>query len=413
VLQPHFFRHESGRLVAALVRVFGVHNLALAEDVAQESLVRALEVWKLQGVPDNPSAWLHTAAKNRAIDVLRKERTARTYAPELGRLLESEWTLVPVVSELFEPDALKDDELRMMFSVCQPRLPEDAQIALVLHLSCGFGVDEIAAAFFSSAAAIEKRIQRAKSALAESRALFDLKGADLEERLGVVHRALYLLFNEGYHGASSESAVREDLCREALRLVELLGEHPRTATPATFALAALLFLHAARLSARVGPEGELRALFDQDRGQWDRGMIARGLALLDRSAVGDDATPYHLEAAIAAHHACAAKREDTPWRAIVALYDALLVRSPSPVVALSRAIALAEVEGPERGLAEISAIADGERLAAYPFYEAAQGELLLRAGRREDARAHFVAAGSLARSAMERRFFAERATACD
>lgn len=223
-LEPHFFRHESGRLIAALTRVFGVHNLALAEDVAQEALARALEVWKLEGIPRNPSGWLYTSAKNLAIDVLRKDRTARTYAPEIGLWLESEWTRGPVLDEAFGSSALADDELRMMFTICHPQLAEDAQVALVLHLSCGFSVGEIAAAFFASPAAIEKRISRAKATLAETRSLFDLNEGDVAARIGSVHSAIYLLFNEGYHGASPESAVRDELCREALRLA-LRGGH--------------------------------------------------------------------------------------------------------------------------------------------------------------------------------------------
>jgi RNA polymerase sigma-70 factor (ECF subfamily) len=411
-LEPHFFRHESGRLVAALARVFGVHNLALAEDVAQEALARALEVWKFEGVPQNPSGWLYTSAKNLAIDALRKDRTARTYAPELGRWLESEWTRVPVLEEAFERSAIVDDELRMMFTVCHPRLAEEAQVALVLHLSCGFSVGEIAAAFFASTAAIEKRLSRAKATLAETRSLFDVKEGDVAARLGAVHTAIYLLFNEGYHGASPESAVRDELCREALRLVCVLADHPRTALPETHALAALLFLHAARLPARVSEEGRLRSLFEQDRGLWDRACVTRGLAFLERSAEGAALSEYHVEAAIAAHHATASSRAETPWRSIVDLYGVLYSMRPSPVVALSRAIAIAELEGPVRGLEEIAAIEDRGRLESYPFYEAALGELHLRAEEHDVARAHFEVAASLARNDMERAFFEARVKAC-
>src|ERR1700740_2583511 len=200
----HLFRHEAGRMVAALVRVFGVHNLALAEDVAQDAFCRALEVWRIRGMPENPSAWLMATAKNSALDVLRRQRTARNFAPELGRFLESEWTLAPVVEELFTANAIKDDLLRMMFSCCQPRLPEEAQVALILNILCGFSVNEIASAFVSSHAAIEKRITRAKKLLAASKRLFDVAApAEFAARLPAVHRALYLLFNEGYHGASA------------------------------------------------------------------------------------------------------------------------------------------------------------------------------------------------------------------
>src|SRR5258708_17962423 len=229
-------------MVATLTRIFGVHNLPLAEDVVQDALCRALEVWKFQGAPENPSAWLMTTAKNRALDALRRERTARTFAPDLGRLLESEWTLVPVVEELFGAHAIKDDQLRMMFSCCHPRLPEEAQVALVLDVLCGFSVSEIASAFLSTEAAIEKRISRAKNVLAGTKTLFELKdAADFFGRLSAVHRALYLLFNEGYHGADSESPVRLDLCREAIRLPALLSAHPPSRTATTHTPSAPMF----------------------------------------------------------------------------------------------------------------------------------------------------------------------------
>jgi RNA polymerase sigma factor (sigma-70 family) len=411
-LDDHLFRREAGRMVAVLTRIFGVHNLALAEDVVQDAFCRALEVWPFRGVPDNPSAWLMATAKRRAIDVLRRERTARTFAPELGRLLESEWTLVPMIDELLSRASVPDDQLRMMFSCCHPRLPEEAQVALVLNILCGFGVDEIAAAFLTSRAAMHKRIARGKKVLAGSKRLFDLAGEDLPARLSTVHRALYLLFNEGYHGACSETAVRVELCREALRLARLLVDSPFAATPATHALAALMCLHLARLPARVDASGDLHGLQDQDRALWDADLVAEGERLLDRSATGPELTDYHLEAAIAAVHARAARLEDTDWGRIVALYDQLLALRPSPVVALNRAIAVAERDGPEQGLQAIRSIDGVERLAAYPFYEAAIGELELRRGQHGAAGTHFRAAASLARSPMERRFFERRHRAC-
>jgi RNA polymerase sigma factor (sigma-70 family) len=279
----HLFRREAGRMVAALTRIFGVHNLALAEDVVQDAFCRALEVWKFRGMPENPSAWVMATAKNRAIDALRRERTARTFAPELGRLLQSEWTLAPTVEELFSANEIKDDLLRMMFSCCHPRLPEEAQVALILNILCGFSVDEIAAAFVSGHAAIEKRISRAKKVLAGSKRLFDISSADdFSRRIPAVQRALYLLFNEGYHGASPESAVRTELCREAMRLAALLLEHPLGATPTTHALAALMCLNAARLPGRVDAAGNLSSLFDQDRSRWDFQLVDEGQRLLEK-----------------------------------------------------------------------------------------------------------------------------------
>jgi len=401
-------------MVAALTRVFGVHNLALAEDVVQDAFCRALEVWKFRGVPENPSAWLMATAKNRALDILRRQRTARTYAPELGRLLQSEWTLAPVMEELFAPNVIKDDLLRMMFSCCHPRLPEEAQVALVLNILCGFSVTEIAAAFVSTHPAIEKRITRSKKVLAASKRLFDVTAAaDFSARLPAVHRALYLLFNEGYHGASPESAVRAELCQEAMRLTALLLEHPLGRTPTTYALAALMCLNAARLPARVDPSGNLSSLFDQDRSRWDQELVAEGLKLLELSATGSELTEYHVEAAIASVHARALRPEDTDWKAIVSLYDTLMTIRPSPIVALNRAIAVAQNEGPERGLEEIGAITGRDRLTEYPFYSAALGELEFRRGQHKTAREHFQAALALARNPMERRFLNQRVSACD
>jgi RNA polymerase sigma factor (sigma-70 family) len=401
-------------MVATLTRIFGVHNLPLAEDVVQDALCRALEVWKFQGMPENPSAWLMATAKNRAFDVLRRERTARTFAPELGRLLESEWTLTPVVEELFGAHSIKDDQLAMMFSCCHPRLPEEAQVALVLHILCGFSVTEIASAFLSTDAAIEKRITRAKKVLAGSKHLFDLKdAADFFGRISAVHRALYLLFNEGYHGAGSESAVRVDLCREAMRLARLLQQHPRASTPATHALLALMCLHGARLPARIDALGNLTLLLDQDRSRWDAELVIEGRRLLELSATGPEVTEYHVEAAIASVHADALRAEDTRWETIVSLYDTLMTIRPSPVVALNRAIAVAQHAGPLRGLDEIRAIESRDRLAAYPFYYAALGELELRCGRRAIAFEHFQAALALARNPMERRLFEQRMGTCE
>jgi RNA polymerase sigma-70 factor (ECF subfamily) len=397
-------------MVAALTRLFGVHNLALAEDVVQDAFCRALEVWKLRGVPENPSAWLMATAKNRALDILRRERTARTYAPELGRLLDSEWTLAPAVAEAFGERAIRDDQLRMMFSCCHPQLPEVAQVALVLHILCGFGVNEVAAAFLTGHSAMEKRIARGKKVLAGSTRLFDLSDErDLPQRLSAVQRALYLLFNEGYHGAHPELAVRADLCVDAMRLAELLLAHPITATPATKALVALMCLNAARMPARVDASGNLSALYEQDRRLWDRTLIAKGEELLDHSATGTTISEFHIEAGIASLHARATSLEDTSWPMIVSLYDTLMTIRPSPVVALSRAIAVAQYEGAERGLMEIHAIAEVERLAEYPFYFAALGELEHQRGDADVARDHFLSASAHARNPLERNFFERRA----
>jgi RNA polymerase sigma-70 factor (ECF subfamily) len=405
----HLFRHESGRIVATVARIFGLHNLALAEDVVQDAFSRALEVWKIRGMPDNPAAWLMTAARNRALDALRRERTVRTFAPEVDHLLRSEWTAAPALVEEFGAGQVKDDMLRMMFSCCNPALSQAAQLAVILNILCGFTAAEIAAAFFASPAALEKRLARAKKSLSETPSLFDIgDAAQFTTRLPTVHGALYLLFNEGYHGASSRGAIRAELCHEAMRLAGLLLEHPLGRTPASFALAALMAFNAARLPARTSASGDLVTLVQQDRSRWDASLMARGFALLDASASGTQVSEYHLEAAIASVHAEATGLQDTDWSRIVSFYDLLLTLNPSPVVALNRAIAVAEASGPAAGLKELAALDAPESFQRYPFYQAALGELTLRCGMADDARQHFQAALAMARNSMERQFLQER-----
>jgi RNA polymerase sigma-70 factor (ECF subfamily) len=286
-------------------------------------------------------------------------------------------------------------------------------VAIILNVLCGFSVSEVAAAFLSSHAATEKRIARGKKILASSKRLFELNGgSDLTTRLDAVHRALYLLFNEGYHGACAETSVRTELCREAMRLTALLLANPLTATPATHALGALMSFNAARLPERIDAAGNLKPLEEQDRSHWDAALIREGVLLLESAATGRHLTEYHVEAAIAAVHARAPSNQATDWPAIVALYDTLLTLRSSPVVALNRAIAVAQAEGPERGLQEIAAIADPTPLASYPFYFAAIGEFELRSGRPAIARPHLLKALQLARNPAERHRFKRRLDAC-
>lgn len=406
------FRREAAKMTSALTRVFGVHNLALVEDVVHDALARALEVWKFDGVPENPAAWLTAAAKNRAVDVLRREKTARTFAPELAAALSTEWSLVPTVDEAFGDDAIKDEQLRTMFACCHARLPEEVQVALMLHLLSGFGVREIAAAFLASEAAIQKRLQRGKQTLAEGGELPVVDDERAAEHLPAVLRAIYLLFNEGYHGAYARGSVRAELCAEAIHLAGLLASCPTTARPSTYALFALVCLVAARLPARRGADGALVALDAQDRSRWDQDLVARGVAALEASAVGDAMTTYHVEAAIAYEHAVASSRAETKWARIVTLYDTLLGFGPSPVVQLNRAIAVGEAEGPARGLEELDALDAEPRLSDYPFYPAARGEMLLKKGDRAEARAAFALARAKARTPDEERWFAARIRAC-
>lgn len=390
-------------MMAALTRILGLHNLALAEDVVQDVLCRALEAWKYAGPPRDASAWLVTAARNRAIDLIRRERTRRQFAPDLE--LRSEYALAPTVSAMFEQSEIEDDLLRMMFSVCAPNLSQAAQLALVLKLLCGFGTSEIAEALLSSEAAVEKLLARGKETLARAGALYEVAGrSQIEKRLEAVQHALYLLFSEGYHG--SGEPVQEELCAEAMRLCGSLARQPVCATPRTLALLALMCFHAARLSGRAAEDGSLLLLEQQDRSRWDRALMQRGFDLLDRSASGDQISEYHLEAAIASKHCAAPSVAETDWAGIVGLYELLSGLRPSPVVALNHAIAIGEAQGAEAGLEALDAVANDPKLQASPFLPAARARLLLRLGRSEEAARSFAQAASRARNPVEAALFA-------
>jgi len=404
------FRLQSARMTAALTRILGLHNLALAEDVVQDVLCRAVELWKFHPLPDDPTAWLLRAARNRAIDLIRAERTRLRFSPDLA--LQSEWTLSPTVNAMFSESEIADDQLRMMFSCCPPNLPPQAQLALVLKLLCGFGTSEIAAALLASDAAVEKQISRGKRTLMRAGALYEVSGREqIGKRLESVQRALYLLFSEGYHG--SHEPVRAELCREAMRLCGLLAQHPACATPRTLALLALMCFHAARLPGRAAEDGSLLLLEEQDRSLWDRELIRRGFQIIDRSAEGEELSEYHLEAGIAAEHCSANSVRETNWARIVQLYDLLLALRPSPVVALSRAIAVGELRGPREGLDALAALPDRDRLDEYPFLPAAEGRLHLRAGDRAQAAESFRRALALARNPPEARLFEARLREAD
>ena len=408
-LTDHLFRHQAGRMVSSLVRLLGARHLALAEDAVQDALLRALETWKFVGAPQNPAAWLMRSARNRAIDLLRRQGNIERLAPALARDLDAAGA---GESDGVEPRAIADDELRMIFSCCDPALPQSAQVAVILKYLCGFSVAEIAQAFLSTTAAVEKQLFRARRTLEERGALFEVcDAAQVRARLPSVQSAVYLLFNEGYHGAN-EAAVREDLCHEAMRLCLLLARLPSAAAPETQALLALFCFHAARLSSRIGDAGNLLLLAEQDRGRWDRELIEEGLRRLDLSASGSALSAWHLEAAIAARHAAAPGFAETDWRAIRELYDLLLRLRPSPVVALNRAIAVGMAEGPEAGLRALAAIDDRERLERYPFLPAAIAEFELRAGRPERAAEQLRAALLLARNPAEEAVLARKLVAC-
>ncbi len=407
----HLFRHEYGKMVATLTRIFGVEHLTLAEDVVQEALARALQTWPFYGVPQNPSAWIMRASRNLALDVVRRQKVFRDKEAEITRQMEDHGGSPDAI---FTEHEIRDDRLRMMFVCCHPLVPADAQVALSLKTLCGFSVTEISRAFLTSEAAILKRLTRAKQKIRQARIPFEIPaGAELARRMDGVLQALYLLFNEGYKASGGETLVRADICREAIRLGTLLAEHPIGDTPRTHALLALMLLSAARLPARVDDEGNLLLLKDQDRTKWDRAMIARGMVHFARSAAGDEISEYHLQAGIAACHATAKDDASTDWARILAFYDRLAEIDPSPVIALNRAVAIANHRGAQAGLEAVAAIGGLDKLQEYYLLHAVRGDLESRLDHAESAVRHFRRSLEFATLDSERVFLTRRLRECE
>ena len=408
------FRIERARLVAGLARV--VRNVDLAEELAQDALVIALAEWPRTGVPANPGAWLMTAAKRRAIDAIRRDKMRERKHEDIARERDGAVDDTAGLGVAMNDD-LGDELLGLVFTACHPVLSADARAALTLRVVGGLTTDEIARAFLSSEVTIAQRIVRAKKTIGKAGLGFEVpRGAERAARLSSVLEVIYLIFNEGYAATAGDDLVRPGLCLEAQRLGRMLaGLMPEDApeTAEVFGLLALMEIQASRLPARIGPDGALVILTEQDRARWDQLLIRRGLEALARAeALGGDG-PYALQAALAACHARARKAADTDWTRIAALYDRLRAVMPSPVVDLNRAVAHSMAYGPEAGLRLIDEIADAAALRNYAPLPAARGDFLFRAGRPAEARAAFAAAAKLTRNVRERAFLLARADACD
>ncbi|MFD4869887.1 RNA polymerase sigma factor [Streptomyces sp. NPDC058412] len=393
------FRIESARIIAGVARI--VRDVGIAEEIAQDALVAALEQWPESGVPDRPGAWLTATAKHRAIDLVRRKETYARKLAEVGRSLED----VPPPAEPADPDDIDDDLLRLIFTSCHPVLATEARIALTLRLMGGLTTQEIARAFLASEPAVAQRIVRAKRALAKAGVPFEVPyGTDREARLSSVLEVIYLIFNEGYSATAGDDLLRPALCEDALRLARVLeGLMPRE--PEVHGLAALLEFQASRTATRTGPDGEPVLLADQNRSRWNRLLIARGARALSRAGNG----PYSVQAAIAGCHAAAVRYEDTDWPRITALYGCLVRLVPSPVVELNRAVAVSMAEGPQAALPLVDALAEEPALSAYHLLPSVRGDLLERLGRPQEARAEFERAASLTRNAQERNLLLRRA----
>jgi len=405
------WRIESARIIAGLARI--VRDVGLAEELAQDALVAALEQWPESGIPDNPGAWLMAAAKHRAIDLWRRNRRLERKHEELGRELAAKQEMAVADFDAAIDDDIGDDLLRLVFVSCHPVLSTEARVALTLRLLGGLTTEEIARAFLVPEPTVAQRIVRAKRTLSESRVPFEVpRGPDLAIRLSSVLEVIYLIFNEGYSATAGEDWLRPALCEDALRLGRILAQLVPS-EPEVHGLVALMEIQASRSGARIGPSGEPILLLDQNRARWDQLLIHRGLSALQHAEeLGDALGPYALQAAIAACHARARTASETDWQRIATLYDALVQLMPSPIVELNRAVALAMAFGPAAGLELIDTLASEPSLRAYHLLPSVRGDFLFKLGRFVEARAEFERAASLTRNTRERDLLLDRARAC-
>jgi RNA polymerase sigma-70 factor (ECF subfamily) len=403
----HLFRHESGRIVSYLTRLLGPEHMDLAEEVVQEALLKALQSWSYSGIPSNPAGWLLQVARNAALDAIRHRKiSADKESALVAELTSASRPLRPYETS---PDArLRDDELRMIFMCCHPAISPEASVALSLKAIGGFSVREIARAFLADEATVAQRLVRAKRKIREKSLSFDLPGGvELKQRLDAVLDVLYLMFNEGYDAHQGEELIRQDLCFEALRLAQLVAASS-VSVPRVHALVALIALQTARLPARTDGVGDLVLMDQQDRSRWDERLIGLGFFHFDRSIAGDEISPLHVEAAIAATHTRAATPEETDWKLVLSLYDQLMQLKPSPVVALNRCVAVARVHGAQAGLAELDRLTHEPALRNYYLLPAVRGQLLAELNQHDAAIAAYREALALSCNAPERRFLLHR-----
>jgi RNA polymerase sigma-70 factor (ECF subfamily) len=408
-LTDHLFRHQAGKMVAVLTRIFGLQNIELAEDVVQDAFAKAIKEWTYK-TPENPAGWLMTVAKNKAIDVVRRQRYQKEFAADVAPLLKSEYTVQPVIDKLFMETEIQDSQLRMIFACCHPALSETEQVALTLKICSGFSVDEIARALLSNSEAIKKRLQRAKQFIAEEKLQLDIPvGDELKKRSDSVLSVLYLLFNEGYNSSSKENLIRKELCEEAIRLSLLITENKFTNQPKSFSLVALMTLLVSRFDARLDEQGEIVLLQDQDRSKWNQELINIGLHYLNQSAEGDELSEYHIEAAIVAQHSMAKNFSETNWPQILAMYDMLAQLNPSPVVLLNRAIVIGKMDGPAKAISAINTIPGIDKLSEKHYlFAATVGELHSQLHNHHEARRHFEKAIALTNSPVEKKLLKKK-----
>ncbi|MCW5910227.1 MAG: tetratricopeptide repeat protein [Cyclobacteriaceae bacterium] len=391
-LVSHLFRQEAGKMAAVLARMTGLQHLNVAEDIVQDTLLQAMNVWKLKGIPENPSAWLYTVAKRKAIDVIRQRNSHTHIEKELAQAFKSEWTLAPAINHLFFEHEIEDSQLRMMFACCHPAIPYESQIALILKTLCGLSISEIAHSFIATEETIAKRLYRAREKIRDEGIELETLPKILTNRKDTVLHTLYLLFSEGYNSTHPDTLIRHDLCEEAMRLCLLLTKNKLTDSPDANALLALMCFQASRAEARLNEHGNIVLLHEQNRTQWNKALIEKGYEFLDKSSEGNELSEYHLEAAIAATHAQAAAFEETDWVRIVSLYEMLLSLKPDPIIELNLAIACGHAQSPEAGLKKLQAILGLEQNS---IYHAALGDFHAQLKQHEAAHQHYQKALSL------------------
>jgi RNA polymerase sigma factor (sigma-70 family) len=400
-------------MVSVLTKIFGTENLETAEDVVQQTFMDAISVWKLKGIPDNPSGWLFRVARNKAIDVIRKNKYSVHYDFSNSRaLFKSEYTLEITMDDLFREELINDDQLKMMFACCHHGISEESQITLILKTLCGFSTAEIAKAFLTTEDTVTKRLYRAKEFFRKEKIKLEIPSVDeLKNRTHSVLSSIYLLFNEGYNSTNSEDLIREDLIEEAIMLCKLLTENKHTHLPEVFALMALMCFHAARSKSRITEEGEIILLPRQDRSKWDFNLIVDGNRYLDLAAFGNEISSYHLEAAIAFEHCTAEKFEKTNWKRVLELYEWLCKVAPSPIKELNRIIVIMQVHGTEAALLELEAMRDKNRLESYYLYYCLLGEIHSKLNDTVQARSDLEKALELTKSKSEQKMLQNKIAA--
>jgi RNA polymerase sigma factor (sigma-70 family) len=413
-IADHFFRHEAGKMVAVLTKIFGTEHLQTAEDVMQETLLHALSVWKLQGIPQNPSAWLFRVAKNKAIDIVRRNKYSVNYdfSDTERILLTSEYTMGMTMEHLWTDEVINDELLQMMFACCHPGISEENQVTLILKTLCGFSTAEIARAFLLPEDSVAKRLYRAKEFFRKEKIRLSLPPvSEIKQRTLGVLDAIYLLFNEGYNSTSSEALIREDIMKDAIMLAKLLAQNEHTQIPEVYALLALMHFHFSRSAGRLNPSGGIILLHQQNRSKWDWDMIAQGNVYMNKAAGGNALSAYHIEAAISFEHCIAENFESTDWAKILEYYNWLCQMSPSPTIALNRAIIILKLHGPEKALQEVNNIRDKATLERYYLYHSLLGEIYVGLNNGELAKKSFEAAIGLTQSGAERTLLKEKIAA--